>query len=119
MFSVLDMMLTFVMFYFLYYFLTPVRKSKRIVILVTAVGTLFWHLGKSLFKYYILHLGKFTAFFGAYGVSIVFLFWVYFSVFVFILCAELESILLKKGLTSPPPPAKPSEPPPLARERAI
>ncbi|MCX5811947.1 MAG: YihY/virulence factor BrkB family protein [Proteobacteria bacterium] len=95
-FSVLDMMLTFAMFYFLYYFLTPVRKSKRIVILAGAIGTLFWHLGKSFFKYYILHLGKFTAFFGAYGVSIIFLFWVYFSVFVFISCAELESILLQR-----------------------
>jgi len=105
MFSFLDILLTFVMFYFLYYFLTPVRKSKTIVIFVAATGTLFWHLGKSFFKYYILHLGKFTAFFGAYGISIIFLFWVYFSVFIFISCAELESILLK-GLASPPPPAK-------------
>jgi YihY family inner membrane protein len=114
MFTVLDMILTFVMFYFLYYFLTPVRKSKMIVILAGAIGTLFWHLGKYLFKHYILHLGKFTAFFGAYGISIVFLFWVYFSVFVFISCAELESILLQRltpdpGKGSLPPPAKPSE----------
>jgi membrane protein len=101
-FSALDIMLTFIMFYFLYYFLTPVRKSTRVVILVGGIGTLFWYLGKSLFKYYILHLGKFTAFFGAYGVSIIFLFWVYFSVFVFISCAELESILLKRGLMSVP-----------------
>jgi membrane protein len=95
MFSFLDITLTFVMFYSLYYFLTPVRKSKKVVILAAAIGALFWHLGKYLFKYYILHLGKFTAFFGAYGISIIFLFWVYFSVFIFILCAELESILLR------------------------
>ncbi len=120
MFSFLDIMLTFIMFYFLYYFLTPVKKSKRIVIFVAATGTLFWLLGKALFKYYILHLGQFTTFFGAYGISIIFLFWVYFSVFIFISCAELESILLQ-GLASPPPPASSHDPqarvprpPPLA-----
>jgi len=95
MFSFLDVVITFFMVYLLYYFLTPVRKTKRILILTSIIATLFWHLGKYLFKYYILHIGKFTAFFGAYGVFIAFLFWIYFSVFVFVVCAELQSILLK------------------------
>jgi len=111
-FSFFDIVITFAMFYLLYYFLTPVRKTKKVLVLSSTIATVFWHLGKYLFKYYILHIGKFTAFFGTYGVFIAFLFWIYFSVFVFVACAELQSILLK-GLTpvpvrgSPPPPAKP------------
>jgi membrane protein len=96
MFSLLDFMLTFIMFYLLYYFLIPVRKSKRLIVIPSIMGTILWHLGKYLFKYYILHIGKFTAFFGTFGIFIAFLFWIYFSVFVFIVCAELESILISR-----------------------
>lgn len=94
MFSFMDFVITFTMFYLLYYFLTPVRKTKKVLVISSGIATLLWHLGKYLFKYYILHIGKFTAFFGAYGVFIAFLFWIYFSVFVFVACAELQSILL-------------------------
>lgn len=93
--SFMDLTITFVMFYLLYYFLTPVRKKKRILFISSTIATVFWHAGKFLFKYYILHLGRFATFFEAYGVFIAFLFWVYYSVFVFISCAELQSILLQ------------------------
>ena len=88
MLSLLDFGLTFIMFYLLYYFLTPVRKSREHIIIPSALGTVLWHLGKFLFKFYILRIGKFTAFFGTFGIFIAFLFWIYFSVFVFIVCAE-------------------------------
>ena len=109
MFSFFDLVITFTMFCLLYYFLTPVRKTKKVLLTTSVIATLFWHLGKYLFKYYILHIGKFTAFFGTYGIFIAFLFWIYFSVFVFVACAELQSILLQ-GLTPVPvrgsPPSK-------------
>lgn len=91
-FSLFDMAATFVMFFLLYYFLAPVRTTK-LILLSTALATAFWYLGRYLFKYFILHIGKVTAFFGTYGVFIAFLFWIYFSVFVFIVCAELLAIL--------------------------
>jgi YihY family inner membrane protein len=105
--SFLDFALTFVMFYLLYYFLIPVRKSKRIIIVPSILGTILWHLGKFLFKYYILHIGKFTAFFGTFGVFIAFLLWIYFSVFVFIVCAELEYILIARANRGPVPNSSP------------
>ena len=103
MFSLLDFVLTFIMFYLLYYFLTPVRKSREHIIIPSVTGTILWHLGKFLFKYYILHIGKFTAFFGTFGIFIAFLLWIYFSVFVFIVCAELESILIARANRGPGP----------------
>lgn len=101
-FSALDMVFTFGMFFLLYYFLTPVR-NKRLLFASTALGTIFWYAGKHLFKYFILHIGRLTAFFGTYGVFIAFLFWIYFSVFVFICCAELLAILSDRPNREPQP----------------
>lgn len=117
LFSSLDFALTFIMFYLLYYFLIPMRKSKRTIILASVIGTLLWHLGKYLFKFYILHLGKFTAFFGTFGVFIAFLLWIYFSVFVFIVCAELQSVLMSESNRGPEPNSSPSRGKPSGARR--
>jgi membrane protein len=92
LFSFLIMCMVFIFFYLLYYLLTPVR-DKKLLLMSTVPGVIIWYAGKYLFKYFILSLGKYTAFFGAYGAFIAFLLWVYFSAFIFVLCAELLSIL--------------------------
>lgn len=91
-FLLLEMSLTFAQFLFLYYFLTPVR-NRRIILISTAAATVCWYLGRHFFSGFIFHLAKVTTFFGAYGIFIALLFWIYFSVFVFIVCAELLSVL--------------------------
>ncbi len=91
-FSFLMMCLVFLFFYLLYYVLTPVR-NKKLLLMSAAPAVIIWYAGRYLFKYFILSLGRYTAFFGAYGAFIAFLLWVYFSTFVFVLCAELLSIL--------------------------
>ena len=101
-FLMMEMGLTFAQFVFLYYFLTPVR-DKKIILISTISATLLWHLGRHFFKDFIIYLSKVTAFFGTYGVFIAVLFWVYFSVFVFILCAELLSILAGPSSHGLPP----------------
>lgn len=106
-FSLLEMFFTFIQFYLLYFFLTPVN-DKKIIITSTICATSFWHLGKSLFQHYILHIGKFTSFFGTYGIFIAFLLWIYFSVFVFISCAELQSVLVKLSNREQEPSSSPS-----------
>ena len=97
LFSVLDMACVFAMFYLLYYVLTPLKKRPGLLFSTTLLATLLWGGGKNLFKHYALHVGRFTAIFGVYGIFIAFLFWLYYSVFAFILCAELQSILLKRS----------------------
>ena len=101
-FSMLDMSFTFGLFFLLYFFLTPVR-DRQLLLISTMLGTIFWYAGKFLFKYFILHIGRFTTFFGTYGVFIAFLFWIYFSVFVFICCAELMAVLSDKTNREPRP----------------
>jgi membrane protein len=104
LFSLLDMASTFVMFFLLYYFLTPVR-NRKLILTSTILATVFWYVGRHLFKYFILHIGKVTAFFGTYGVFIAFLFWIYFSVFVFIVCAELLSVMIGGSTNCGPQPS--------------
>jgi membrane protein len=94
LFALFDMCFVFIFFYLLYYFLTPIR-DKKMLLISTISGVFFWYMGKYCFKYFILSLGRYTTFFGAYGAFIAFLLWVYFSVFVFVVCAELLSILSK------------------------
>ena len=104
LFSLFDMASTFIMFFLLYYFLTPVR-NRRLILTSTILATVFWYGGRYFFKYFILHIGKVTAFFGTYGVFIAFLFWIYFSVFIFIVCAELLSVMLKEPVSRGPQPS--------------
>jgi uncharacterized BrkB/YihY/UPF0761 family membrane protein len=104
LFSAIDMASTFIMFFLLYYFLSPVR-NRRLILTSTILATVFWYGGRFFFKYFILHIGKVTAFFGTYGVFIAFLFWIYFSVFVFIVCAELLAVMLKDPVSRGPQPS--------------
>lgn len=101
-FSVLDLFLVAGMFWFLYYVLTPVRDRRRLLF-VSALGAAMWHAGKYFFQYFVLYIGRFTTFFGTYGVFIAFLFWVYYSVFVFIVCAELLAVSSEPAVSGPRP----------------
>lgn len=95
-FSFMDILFAFLFFYLLYYFLTPVR-NKKLLLVSTIPGACFWYTGKYLFKYFIFYLGRYTTFFGAYGAIMAFLLWVYFSVFVFVVSAELLAVLSGRG----------------------
>lgn len=107
-FSLIDMAVTFFMLSLLYFFLSP-RKKKGILLISTLIGTILWHMGKFLFKYYILHVMKFTALLGTYGIFVAFLFWIYFSVFVFIVCAELQAVLMNISTDGQEPNFHPSQ----------
>jgi len=61
LFSLLDMASTFIMFFLLYYFLTPVR-NRKLILTSTILATFFWYIGRYFFKYFILHIGKVTPF---------------------------------------------------------
>ncbi len=102
LFSFLDLLFVAGMFCFLYYFLTPVRQSRKLIF-ASLAGAVLWHLGKYSFQYFVLYIGRFTAFFGTYGVFIAFLFWIYFSVFVFVACAQLLAVLSDLPKSGPRP----------------
>ncbi len=51
-----------------------------------------------------------VVFYGTYGLFIGFLLWIYYSVFVFVSCAELQSVLLKGPIRAPAPSSSLSRP---------
>lgn len=108
LFSLLDLLCVFGLFYLLYYVLTPLREETGLLLGTTFLATVLWALGKTLFRYYALHVGKFTFFFGSYGIFLAFLFWLYYSVFVFIVCAELQSVLVRRLNRAPRPSSAPA-----------
>jgi membrane protein len=95
LFSFLDVIFIFMMFALLYYMLTPARRKKALLFGTTLLATIFWETGKYLFRYYALNVGKFDVVFGLYGIFVGFLLWTYYSVFVFVVCAELQAVLLQ------------------------
>jgi membrane protein len=95
LFSFLDVIFIFMMFALLYYLLTPARSRKALLFGTALLATIFWETGKYLFRYYALNVGRFDVIFGLYGIFVGFLFWAYYSVFVFVVCAELQAVLLQ------------------------
>ena len=93
--SFLDLFTAFSMFCLLYYLLTPSRRHKSLLFGFSGLATLLWACGKYLFRYYVQYFGRFDVLLGAYGIFVGFLFWIYFSVFVFVVCAEILALFLK------------------------
>jgi YihY family inner membrane protein len=104
----LEIAFTFAQFFLLYYFLTPVR-DKRMIVISTVCATVLWHLGRQFFEHFVLYIVRIAASFGTFGIFIAFLLWLYYSVFVFVICAELLSILAEKPIREPLPSFAPSE----------
>jgi membrane protein len=94
-FSFLDLPIIFATFCLLYYVLSPLRKRKALLLGTSLLATAMWVAGKQFFQFYVAYLARLDMFFGLYGIFIGFLFWAYYSVFVLVVCGELQSILLQ------------------------
>ena len=95
MFSFIDLPIIFVTFWLLYYVLSPLRKRKVLLLGSSLLATVMWVSGKQLFQFYAAYLARLDVFFGLYGIFIGFLLWAYYSVFVLVVCGELQAILLR------------------------
>ncbi len=100
LFSFLDVLFIYMMFSLLYYLLTPARNRKTLLFGTAFLATVLWEVGKYFFRYYSLSVGRFDVLFGLYGFFVGFLFWTYYSVFVFVVCAELQAVLLQRKVSS-------------------
>lgn len=55
------------------------------------VGALFWLMGSALFSLYVSNFGNYDATYGSLGAVVIFLLWLYLSLFVVLLGAEFNS----------------------------
>ncbi|MGH7319446.1 MAG: YihY/virulence factor BrkB family protein [Candidatus Rokuibacteriota bacterium] len=72
------------------YRLVPLRRIAWPSVLAGSVtAAVLWELAKQLFRLYIEGIGVYSTLYGALGVTIALIMWVYYSAIVFVLGAEL------------------------------
>ncbi|MBC2600251.1 YihY/virulence factor BrkB family protein [Puniceicoccus vermicola] len=81
-----------------YYRFAPDRKPPewRWVTPGAVAATVLWIIASNVFSWYVGNFGNFNETYGAFGVAIIFLFWLYFSSFFILLGAELNIAIEKK-----------------------
>jgi len=86
----------FAMFFLIY----QIAPNKRIPLSTALQATIFtsilWEVAKQLFGWYILHLGRFSVIYGSLSTLAVVFLWIYYSVVIFLLGAEIAVLLEEK-----------------------
>ena len=102
-----SLIIIFISFFVVYFAIPRPRPSVKTIALSALCATLFWHVAKLLFGYYITSFVTLKQVYGAYFFLIVVAFWIYYTSLVFIISAEIgqlyrEWIEKRAGAKNPP-----------------
>lgn len=90
--------IVFAMFY-LVYSIIPYEKLGRKVPAVSALwATIFWEISRNVFAYYAKNFISTNKLYGAFGLIVVILFWIYFISIVFLVAAEIGQLYRERKL---------------------
>ena len=93
--------LTYCMFVLIYKII-PNRKIHFSSALQAALFTsLLWELAKHLFGWYVVHLARYSIFYGSLSTLVIFIFWVYYSSTILVLGGEFAYFLEESRQRSP------------------
>ena len=85
--------LTYCMFFLIY----KIIPNKRVHFLSALQAALFsgvlWELAKHLFTWYVVHLAKYSFFYGSFSTLVIFVLWVYYSSTILIVGGEFAYFL--------------------------
>ncbi len=96
--KLVSLSIVFTMF-FLVYSIIPYQKLGRKVPAVSALwATLFWEISRNVFAYYAKNFISTNKLYGAFGLIVVILFWVYFISIIFLAAAEIGQLYREKKL---------------------
>lgn len=85
-----------IFFFFIYKFL-PNRNLKFQVVLTSSIlCTILAEVSRWIFTYYILNLANYSRFYGAYGLVVSLVVWVYYLFFIILFSAELTIFISNK-----------------------
>ena len=89
----LPFFLTYCMFFSIYK-IVPNKKVHFISALQAALfASLLWELAKHLFGFYIVHLARYSIFYGSLSTMVIFVLWVYYSSTILVLGGEFAYFL--------------------------
>jgi membrane protein len=63
--------------------------------------SLLWELAKHLFGWYVVHLARYSIFYGSLSTLVIFIFWVYYSSTILVLGGEFAHFLEESRQRSP------------------
>jgi membrane protein len=102
-----SMILVMVAFFILYLFM-PQQRLPRRAIVSALVAAVLWKIAELMFGYYIASVATLKRIYGAYSLTIVVAFWIYYTAAVFIIGAEIGQLFrerrerkLKRNRASP------------------
>jgi membrane protein len=82
--TIIVILLTTVMFYIVYRFMTDTKPPRTAAIISTVTTTLLWVVSGKLFALYLTHVSAIGKLYGGYAFILVLLFWIYYSCIVFV-----------------------------------
>ncbi len=82
-------------FFILYFFMPQQRFPKRALV-SAAIAAILWKTAEYLFGYYITSVATLRRVYGAYSLTIVVAFWIYYTSIVFIIAAEIGQLFRER-----------------------
>jgi membrane protein len=96
--SAVSVIIIFLLFY-TFYFLIPYEKLGKLVPAVAALwATILWEVARSLFGYYVFNFLTVNKVYGAFILTVVILFWIFYSAILFILGAEIGQLFRERRI---------------------
>jgi len=78
--------------FFILYLFMPQQRLPRRALVSAVVAAVLWKIAESLFGYYITSVATLKRVYGAYSLTIVVAFWIYYTSIVFIIAAEIGQL---------------------------
>jgi len=82
--TIVIVLLTTVMFYIVYRYMTDTKPPRTAAIISTLTTTVLWVVSGKLFGLYLTHVSAIGKIFGGYAFLLVIMFWIYYSSIVFV-----------------------------------
>ena len=102
-FSLLSLVLVFILFSVLYFAVPKKKLGKKATFLSAFWAAILWETAKQIFGYYLYHFSALGKIYGTYVLFVVVAFWIYYSSIVFIIGAVVGKLyadrkyLINKG----------------------
>jgi membrane protein len=90
--SVISFILIFIMFFIFYDFIPYENFNKKVPAIAALSATILWEIARRIFGFYIAHIGSLNKIYGAYALTIVVAFWIYYTSIVLIIGAEIGQL---------------------------
>lgn len=85
--------LSYCLFFLIYKIIPNTRVESKSALQAALFTGLLWELAKHLFGWYVVHLARYSIFYGSLSTLIIFVLWVYYSSMILVLGAEFAYFL--------------------------